>query len=165
MSIPTISDIRRPQLRKDAQYAVIALLVFAVHRGEELLCLRKREISRQGLGHLWRVYIQKRVRVNKLCLYIEIFVEASDCGYLSGAAGGGKAVFGVVAALVFNLVSGQEGKIIVELRKRNRLHKIQVYVLDGYVLKACAARDNISLDFQKSEEVSEIEIIFVHGSP
>lgn len=86
----------RPQLRKITQNAIIALLVFPIHNGQQPLAFFQCEIVGEGFWYLRGVEILHRVFLQQLRFHGQVFEEAADRGDLARTRAGAQAVFRLV---------------------------------------------------------------------
>ena len=151
----------QPAVQKQAQDAVIALSVDAVHSFQQAFALLKRQIAGEGLGRLGGVQVGHRVDLKLLRFQRQVFIKAPDSGDLARARGGREPVALFTAVFVFNAVAREIAQVIIDFLKRYGAHEGQVYIHDGDVVKLRAARHEPALDLQITEKIPQVEEILI----
>ena len=66
-------------VKKNAENAVVTLLILSVDRGEEGLSLWQCKVAGKCVRDFWYIEVLKRVCVDELGLDRQIFIKASEC--------------------------------------------------------------------------------------
>ena len=148
-------------VEKNTQDAIIAFLIFPIHHGQQPLALFQCEIVGERLGDLRGVEILHRVFLQQLRFYGQIFEKAADRRDLARTGVCAQTIFQLVRIRLLDAVARQIGQKAVDLRKRHCAQKGNIDIRDGDLVQFRRARCESAVEFQKSQEHPQIEIILV----
>ena len=92
----------------------------------------------------------------------EVIVERTNAGDLSGPGGGVEAVFRAAAVGVEDPVTAEVGHVAVDIREGHRGDKIQIHVGDVDLVQRLAGEGRVTALLQVAEEISQVQIVFIH---
>ena len=163
-----ILQVQADQLRdtqtaveKNTQNAIIALLVFPIHNGQQPLAFFQCEIVGEGFWYLRGVEILHRVFLQQLRFHGQVFEEAADRGDLARTRAGAQAVFRLVRIRLPDAVARQIGQKTVNLRERYGTQEGKIHIRNGDLVQFRRARREPAVELQKSQKHPQVEIILV----
>ena len=148
-------------VEKNTQNAIIALLVFPIHNGQQPLAFFQCEIVGEGFWYLRGVEILHRVFLQQLRFHGQVFEEAADRGDLARTRAGAQAVFRLVRIRLPDAVARQIGQKTVNLRERYGMQEGNIHIRNGDLVQFRRARREPAVELQKSQKHPQVEIILV----